>query len=457
MDNLFSHEAEQNVLGALLFSDRAWDIAGDLLTAEDFVREDHAAIFGAIASLAEAGKPIDAVTVAAHLGEHGLIDMAGGSAYIGELVASMTSMANVKHYAEIVRDRAQLRRLAIALKAGEGVIANPDLSLAEKVGEITQGLETVLTKGLPADEPVDAKAAGLRWVEALTQRAQAGGSITGFATGFPELDKLIRGLNRKHLLVIAARPSVGKTTLATNILRHVLHSGHGAFLATMEMSVEDVMNQLCACHTGCSYEALQEARLADESLQAATGAFSAALRSWRLTIDDRGTQTLSSIRRSLKRHMRLNGNDTILVVDYAQLVSHKAENEAVRIGEISRGMKEIAQDLDIPVILVSQLNRETDKRGGDSRPRLVDLKGSGGLEQDASEVFLLHDEAANDPNKQSEFIEVIVAKNRHGRRNVTVKLGKQLDRARFVTPAPGSYDDWKCRQAGEQQEPRRTI
>ena len=290
----------------------------------------------------------------------------------------------------------------------------------------------------------------------LSERSKRGGGITGIPTGFPELDKLIRGLNRKHLLVIAARPSVGKTTLATNILRNVLHSGYGGFLATMEMSVEDVMSQLCAAHTGCSYAALQEAKTDQDDIQAATGAFAAALRGWKLTIDDRGTQTLSTIRRGMKRHIRRHGQDSVLVVDYAQLVNHKAESETVRIGEISRGLKELAQDLDIPVILISQLNRDTDKRGGDGRPRLVDLRGSGSLEQDASEVFLLHDDAANDPNKQSNYVEVIVAKNRHGRRNVVVTLQKQLEMARFVTPAPGSYEDWKTRQAGE-PSPKRTI
>lgn len=458
MDNMamfFTPEGEQNVIGALRLSDQAWDDVSDVVTAADFVRPEHRLLFTACQRLAEAGKPRDAVTVSQKLEEFGELSDAGGTSYIGELVKNTASSHNAKHYAEIVRDRAQLRRLITAWKQGEPDIENPEMSLAEKIAKITERLEGVLSASTTATESKTVREAAREWLTTLEARFNAGSSITGIPTGFPQLDKAIRGLNKKHLLVLAARPSVGKTTFATNIVRNVLHSGSSVFLATMEMSSDDVMTQLCAAHTGCPYEKLQNAELGDDDVMTATGVFGAAVQHWKLTIDDRGSQTVSSIRRAAKRHIRLHGPKAVLVVDYAQLVSHKAESETVRIGEISRGFKELAQDLDIPVILISQLNRESAKT--DSRPRLTDLRGSGSLEQDASEVVFLHDDGANDPEKATPFTEMIIAKNRHGKRGQVFPLLKQLDRARFVTPDFREVpDDWRA-QSAPQKSVRRPL
>ena len=455
MDNfaaMYSVEAEQNVIGALMLSGAVWDDISGIVSVADFVKQDHRLIFTAIQRIAESGKEPDSMTVTAKLEEFGDLDEAGGRGYVGELVKNCVSSANGKHYAEIVRDRAQLRRLVQTMKLSESIIDDPELSLPAKVSAITERLEGVLSFGFVATENKTVKEAGREWITALTDRFNAGSSITGIPTGFPQLDKAIRGLNKRHLLVLAARPSVGKTTLATNIMRNVLHSGASVFMATMEMSSNDVMTQLCSCHAGCSYEKLQDALMGDDEVQAATGVFAAAIQKWRMTIDDRGSQTIASIRRGVKRHIRVNGSNAVLIVDYAQLVSHKAESETVRIGDISRGFKELAQDLDIPVILLSQLNRESAK--AEIRPRLTDLRGSGSLEQDASEVIFLHDEGATDPTKATPFTEMIVAKNRHGKRGQTFPLLKQLDKARFVTPDFRDLpEDWRGTQ---QQKPARS-
>jgi len=454
MDNFsafFSHEGEQNVIGSLLISEAAWDEVCDVVSAADFVRQEHRVIFSAILRLAEAGKPRDLVTVAGKLEEFGELQDAGGKEYISELVKNTVNSYNARHYAETVRDRAQLRRLITAWKQGEPDIENPELSMAEKITKITERLDGVLSTASTVADSKTIKEAARDWIHALDSRFNAGTAITGIPTGFIQLDKAIRGLNKKHLLVLAARPSVGKTTFATNILRNVLHNGASAFLATMEMSSDDVMTQLCSAHTGCPYEKLQNAEMGDPDVQAATGVFAAATQHWKLSIDDRGSQTVSSIRRAMKRHIRLHGANTVLVVDYAQLVSHKAENETVRIGEISRGFKELAQDLDIPVILISQINRESAK--AEARPRLTDLRGSGSLEQDASEVVFLHDEGANNTEKSTPFTEIIIAKNRHGKRGQVFPLLKQLDRARFITPDFRDVpDDWR---GSQEQKPRR--
>lgn len=460
MDNfavMFSVEAEQNVLGALMLSGAAWDEVSGIVTPADFVKQEHRLIFTAIQRLAEANKQTDGSLVAAKLEEFSELDEAGGREYIGELVKNCASAVNAKHYAEIVRDRSQLRRLAQTMKQGESVVEDPELSLSAKVSAITERLESVLTSVQVADEAKSAKEAGRSWIDHLNSTFNAGSSITGLRTGFPSLDKAIRGLNKKHMLVLAARPSMGKSTLATNIARNILKDGGSVFFATMEMSSDDVMNQMCAAHTGCSYEAIQEAQLGVDEVSAATGAFASALRDWKLTIDDRGTQTVASIKRGVKRHIRKHG-PCLLVVDYAQLVAERGENEVNRIGLVSRGIKMIAQDMDIPAILLSQLSRKCEERP-DKRPMLSDLRGSGDIEQDASEVIFLYDDSVYNPaTSAAGLTELIVAKNRHGKRGMVFPLLKQLDRARFVTPdTRDMQENWRGLPEAKDQTRRKPL
>lgn len=434
-------EAEQSVLGALMLDGDAWEAVSDKVVVGDFYRRDHRLIFQAIATLAARGEPRDALTVSEALKDSGELTEAGGTQYLGELVKSTASTYNVGSYAEIIRERSFLRQIIQrTYEIAEAAYSQqPSVSILESVEK------RLLTIGdsLSPDETKDAMQAGAEWLATLEASFNRGSAITGAPSGFPELDKVIRGLNKKHLTLIAARPSMGKTTLMTNIVRHVLHAGGSAFLSTMEMAADDVMNQLCACHTGCSYELLQVAALGEEQVQRATGVFAAALRQWRLTIDDRGTQTVASISRGLRRHMRKHGPDVVLFVDYAQLVSDKGENETLRIGEISRGLKQLAQDADIPVILLSQLSRDCERRP-DKRPMLSDLRGSGSLEQDADEVLFLYDDQVYNPHRPTPYTELIVAKNRRGRRGIVLPLLKQLDRARFLTPDRREMaDDWR--------------
>lgn len=455
MDNfsaMFSVEAEQNVLGSLLISEIAWDEISDLITQADFVRNDHRVLFHAIAKLAEEGKPRDYVTVSEKLTEYGDLEAAGGPEYLGDLIKTTATASNVKAYAEIVSHRSSLRRYAQALKAGKADIENPELSLAEKVAAVTDRLEQALASLSTKDGAKTIREAGRDWIDWLNRTFDAGSTITGVRTGFPALDKAIRGLNRKHVLVLAARPSMGKSTLATNFARNILKDGGSVFLATMEMASDDVMSQMCAAHTGCSYEAIQEAQMGNNDVQAATGAFVAACRDWKFAIDDRGTQTVASIRRGVKRHIRIHG-PTVLIVDYAQLVSEKNDNEVIRIGMISSGMKRIAQDFDIPVVLLSQLSRKCDERP-DKRPLLSDLRGSGDIEQDASEVIFLYDDHAyNKEAPDSGFTEMILAKNRHGKRGMVFPLMKQLDKGRFVTPELRDMpEDWRGLKAPEKKQ-----
>lgn len=458
MDNLaamFSLEAEQSVLGALLLDGSVWDEISHAVTVADFVRTEHRLIFGAIARLAEAGKAVDSLTVTEKLDEFAELDDAGGMVYLGQLVANTAGTANVKAYAEIVGQRANLRRLMQAFKAGEADIEDPDIGLPEKVERVTERLHSALASLSTAGEAKSAKEAGRSWLENMNETFERGSTITGIRTGFPHLDKTIRGLNKKRLVLIAARPSMGKSTVAVNIARNVLNDGGSVFLATMEMSSDDVMNQLCACHTGCSYEKVQEAALGDDEVRMATGVFASALSQWKLTIDDRGSQTVASVRRGVKRHARKHGAP-VVIVDYAQLMSDRAESEVIRIGEISRGLKMLAQDLDITVILLSQLSRDCEKRP-DKRPMLSDLRGSGSLEQDASEVLFLYDDSVYNPSTMAAgYTELIVAKNRHGKRGQVLPLLKQLDRARFLTPDFRELpEDWRGQNSNNNVRPLR--
>lgn len=456
MDNLrqppHSVEAEQNVLGAVMFAPQAWDDIADTLTAADFYRRDHRVIFTAMGRLALAHAPVDAVTLAAELERAGELAEAGGLTYLGELVKSAVSGSNAMHYARIVRERSQLRQLLrVSFEVGDAAY---DLQPAEAIIDRTSGALLDIAAGVGATDDKTGIEAARQWLGRLDEIFRAGTSITGYRTGFPDLDRAIRGLNRKHLTLVAARPSMGKTTLMTNIIRHVLHGGASAYLATMEMAADDVMNQLCAAHTGCLYEDLQDARMGDEGVQAATAAFAMALKTWRLTINDSGTQTVASIGRGVRKHIRKHGRDAVLFVDYAQLVADRNDNETIRIGEISRGMKILAQDLDIPVVLLSQLSRDCEKRA-DKRPMLSDLRGSGSLEQDASEVLFLYDDSVYNPATMAAgFTELIVAKNRHGKRGMVLPLLKQLDRARFLSP---DYRDMPENWRGIQTAPKRAA
>lgn len=431
---MFSVEAEQSLIGGVMLSEAAWDEVCSIVAADDFVCQEHQAVWEAFLRLTDKNQPRDALTVAENLKQFDSIDAAGGLQYLGEIVRNTASVSNIKAYAQIVADRAQLRRFAQAFKQGEMDIANPEMTLSEKLSSISERMEQAIAGRLASEEPRDAKQAGRAWLDMLDTRFKAGTKITGLHTGFPDFDNAIRGLNKKHMLVLAARPGMGKTTLATNIIRNVLHAGHSVFLATMEMSTEDVMTQLCCAHTGCDYELMQSAAMGNEEVRTAALVFATALTGWKITIDDRGSQTIATIRRGMKRHMRRYGNDALLVVDYAQLISHKAESEVVRVGEISRSMKELAQDMDIPIILISQLSRACDDRP-DRRPLLSDLRGSGSLEQDASEVAFLYDDAVYNPNSSAAaYTELLIAKNRHGKRGIVLPLLKQLNKARFLSP-----------------------
>lgn len=428
---LYSLEAEQSVLGALMLFDMAWDDIADIVTAADFVRTEHRAIFAAIKRLAEASQQRDYLTVIEKLTEFSELEIAGGADYLLEIYKNCPGASNCKTYAEIIRDRAQLRRLAQEFRQGESIIADADLSLADKVSQVTERLESVLASVSQAEEGKSAKEVGRAWIDGLNRIYEAGSTITGIRTGFHDLDKAIRGLNNKHLTVIAARPSMGKSTLAVNIAVNILKSGGSVFLSTMEMSADDVASQMCAALTGCSYEALQEARMDEDSIQSAAGVFAGQMRDWKLTVDDRGTQAVGSITRGVKRHIRKHGH-SVVIVDYLQLMSDKGENEVNRIGIISRGLKKLAQDLDIPVVVLSQLSRKCEDRT-DKRPMLADLRGSGDIEQDASEILFLYDDSVYNPATTSGgYTELIIAKNRHGRRGIVVPLAKQLDKARFV-------------------------
>lgn len=443
---MYSLEAEQNIIGTLMYSAEAWDEIADVVTAADFVRNEHRLIFTAIERLAMASQKIDVLTVTEKLTEFSELDTAGGQGYLTEVYRNSANPRNIKTHAEIVRDRAQLRRLAQEFRQGDAVIEDPELSVSDKVDQITGRLESVLSSVRASEDGKSVKEAGREWVDYLTSTFNSGSTITGLRTGFHELDKAIRGLNKKHMAVLAARPSMGKSTLATNIAVHILRNGGSVYLATMEMSSDDVMSQMCAAFTGCSYEALQEARLGDPDIDAAMGAFVSQVRDWRLTIDDRGTQSVSSITRGVKRHIRKHG-DCLVLVDYLQLVTENGESEVNRIGIISRGMKKLAQDQDIPVLLLSQLNRKCEDRP-DKRPMLSDLRGSGDIEQDASEIFFLYDDSIYNPNTPANgYTELIIAKNRHGRRGIVVPLAKQLDKARFVNADKQSLpDDWRGNQ-----------
>ena len=431
IESLYSLEAEQSVLGSLMLEGDAWDAVADILKPEHFVNREHRDIFCAIAQLAGANRDRDALTVNAVLEGLDQAQRVGGLPMLGGMVKNTPSAANVASYAMIIRDRAILRSLLKAMKNGEAIISDAGIPLAGKPDAIMDGIMAAVGTG-GSGSAKTAKQAGREWLEAMDHIHSRGNAITGQLTGFPDIDKHIRGLNNKNLILIAARPSMGKTTLMVNMIRAVLNNGGSAFLATMEMSSDDTMNQLSACHSGASYEGIQTAQLDDDRIQSANNNLATGLSKWHFTIDDRGTQTLATIRRGVQTHIRMFGSKPVVFVDYVQLVTGPGDNETNRIGAISRGLKTMAQDLDIPLVLLSQLNRDLEKRN-DRRPMLSDLRSSGDLEQDADVVMFIYDDSVYNESNTSGLSELIIAKNRRGKRGFAIPLVKDFGCARFLS------------------------
>jgi replicative DNA helicase len=415
-----SVEAEQSVLGGLLLDNTAWDRIADRLVAEDFYRHDHRLIFQHISRLVVESRPADAITVFEALQTSGKAADAGGLVYLNSLAQNTPSAANIRRYAEIVRERAVLRRL---ISVGEEVAS---AALNPQGREAKQILDEAETKVFQIAEQGARDRGGFQKLEPLltkvVERIQelfergGGGDVTGVPSGFHDLDAKTAGFQEGDLIIIAGRPSMGKTALALNIGQHVaIDMGMPVAVFSMEMGAEQLAMRLLGSVGRIDAQRLRTGRLTDDDWPRLTEAM-VRMHSAPLHIDETPALSSLDLRARARRLAREYGKLGLIVVDYLQLMSANAagENRATEISEISRSLKALAKELKVPVIALSQLNRTVEQRQ-DKRPVMSDLRESGAIEQDADVIlFIYRDEVYNPESPEKGIAEIIIGKQRNG-------------------------------------------
>ncbi|MDJ0863909.1 MAG: replicative DNA helicase [Gammaproteobacteria bacterium] len=438
-----SLDAEQSVIGALMLDNAAWDQVGDLISETDFYRHGHRLIFHAIESMADAGHPFDVITLSERLGERGELDEVGGLAYLGEVAKNTPSAANIKAYAGIVRERAVLRALIQVGSAIADTAYNPEGRNTEELLEHAEKLVfEIAEKGarhrggfLPIKELL------VEAVDRIDTLFQQDSAITGVATGFSDLDELTSGLQRSDLVIVAGRPSMGKTSFAMNMAEHAaIRDKVPVAVFSMEMPGEQLAMRLMSSLGRIDQHKVRTGKLGDDDWPRLTSAVGL-LADAPVFIDDTPALNPTELRaraRRLKREHDLG----LIVIDYLQLmqVPGASENRATEISEISRGLKALAKELNVPVIALSQLNRSLEQRPN-KRPVMSDLRESGAIEQDADViVFIYRDEVYNDESPDKGSAEIIVAKQRNGPIG-TIRLTFLGQYTRFENFSPDSYSD----------------
>ena len=417
-----STEAEQSVLGGLLLDNLAWDKCSDLLSEGDFYRHEHRHIYTAIGGLIGSSKPADVITVFEALQSLGKAEDCGGLAYLNALAQSVPSASNVRRYAEIVRERAVLRKLISASDEIATTAFNPQ---GQPVSQILDEAESRIfrigeegSRGGAGFQPMD------KLVQALIDRVQeleANGSedVTGIRTGFYDLDRMTAGLQKGDLIVLAARPSMGKTAFALNIAEHVaVQEGLPVAVFSMEMGASQLALRVVGSLGRIDQQHLRTGRLRDDEWERLPEAASK-LSDAPMFIDETPGLNPAELRARARRLARQYGGTLgLIVIDYLQLMSGTSqssdENRATVLGEISRGMKGLAKELQCPVLALSQLNRSVETRP-DKRPMMSDLRESGAIEQDADVImFIYRDDYYNKDSKEPGVAEIVLAKQRNG-------------------------------------------
>ncbi|HEX7047074.1 MAG TPA: replicative DNA helicase [Gammaproteobacteria bacterium] len=412
-----SVEAEQAVLGGLMLDNRAWEQVADRLVEGDFYRHDHRLIFRSIETLAEADKPCDAVTIGEWLEQRDLLDEAGGLVYVGALAKDAPGAANIKAYADIVRERSVLRQL---IRTGNDIAQSAFAPEGREVAELLEVAEQrvfeIAEKGSRTKAgPVDIKKLLKGAVDRIDSLFHSDSHITGISTGISAFDEKTAGLQRGDLVIVAGRPSMGKTSFAMNLAEHAaIREKIPTAVFSMEMSGEQLALRMISSLGRIDQSKVRTGKLDDEDWPRITSAVTL-MSEAPIFIDDTPALSPTEMRARARRLKREHGLG-LIVVDYLQLmqVSGTKENRTNEISEISRGLKTLAKELDVPVIALSQLNRNLEQRP-DKRPVMSDLRESGSIEQDADIiVFIYRDEVYNENSPHAGTAEIIIGKQRNG-------------------------------------------
>ena len=442
-----SVEAEQSVLGGLLLDNLAWDRAADLLNDSDFYRYEHRLIHAAIGALVNASRPADVITVFERLQSLGKADECGGLTYLNALAQSVPSAANLRRYAEIVRERAILRKLVAASDEIATTAFNPQGRPVSQILDEAEGrifrIGEEGSRSRQGFQGMDQLVVQL--IDRVNELHENGAEeVTGVRTGFYEMDRMTAGLQPGDLVVLAARPSMGKTAFALNIAENVaVHEGLPVVVFSMEMGASQLALRMVGSLGRINQQHLRTGKLADDEWSRLSEAVDK-LGKAPVFIDETPALNSNELRARARRQARQCGRLGLIVVDYLQLMSGSSsgdENRATEIGEISRGLKALAKELKCPVMALSQLNRSVESRN-DKRPMMSDLRESGAIEQDADVImFIYRDDYYNKESKEPGVAEIIIGKQRNGPTG-DVKLAFLKPLTRFENLAPGAGDDY---------------
>jgi replicative DNA helicase len=442
-----SIEAESSVLGGLLLDNGAWDRVGDLLVDNDFYRHEHKLIYAAIGALINASKPADVITVNEQLQNQGKAEEMGGLGYLNSLAQYVPSASNIRRYAEIVRERSILRKLVSASDEIATNAFNPQGKAIDRIlDEAEQKIFNIGEEGSRMKQGFQSMdTLVVELLDRVNEMANNPNDITGVPTGFYDLDRMTSGLQPGDMVVLAARPSMGKTAFAINIAEHVaLNEGLPVAVFSMEMGASQLAVRVVGSIGRIDQGHLRTGKLSDDEWPRLTEAIEK-LRTVSLHIDETPGLTSSELRANARRLARQCGKLGLIVVDYLQLMSGSGgaggDNRATELGEISRGLKMLAKELQCPVIALSQLNRSVEQRT-DKRPMMSDLRESGAIEQDADIImFIYRDDYYNKDSKDPGVAEIIIGKQRNGPTG-TVRLTFLKNLTRFESLASGLSDDY---------------
>ncbi len=433
-------EAEQSVIGAMLMDPMAIDTAGEMLVGEDFYSKQNGIVYDAIQELRSENKPADPVTLSARLKEKGVPEEMAGPEFVRDIIAAVPTSANVKHYAQIVYEKSTLRRL---IRVSQD-ISEDCYSGTDKLDTILENTEKkvfnlVQSRNSREFEPISEVV--MKALRRIEEASKTQGNVTGIPTGFIDLDNMLSGLQRSDLVIVAARPSMGKTAFVLSIADYVaFRKKMSVAIFSLEMAKEQLVNRLFSMEAKIDAQNIRSGNLSEkewEDLMEASETISAS----KIIIDDTPGISMTELRSRCRKY-KLEEDIQMVLIDYIQLMSSggRVESRQQEISEISRGLKALARELNVPVLVLSQLNRAVDTRSG-NRPVLSDIRESGSIEQDADVImFLYRDDYYNPDTEKKNVAEVIVAKQRNGPVG-TIELTWQPKYTRFVNTAKSGPKD----------------
>ena len=448
-------ETERALLGALMLSQNAMYEVADVVSIESFYSGKHRIIFDAILSLYTKSEPIDVVTVSGKLKERKQLADVGGSAYLSELVGSAASPGSAKHYAQVVQTKFVLRSLIDAASTISELGFQEDREVEEILDEAQAAVFKVTNSPILQSFTAIKDELAEAW-ERLEHLQKHSGTIRGVPTGFPQLDNILAGLQKSDLIILAARPSMGKTALALDIARQTA-TKHGTSVGifSLEMSSQQLVDRMLAAQAGVNAWRLRTGKISRDDEYERLQAGIATLSEAPIYIDDRPSSSVLSMR-TIARRLKIEKDLGLVVVDYLQLItplhSRSGDSMVQQVTEISRSLKAMARELDVPVLALSQLSRAIESRRG--KPRLSDLRDSGSIEQDADVVMFIHrDDKMNDNSDRPGIAEIMIEKHRNG---PTGKIDLRFDEEKttFMSIEKGEFGDFNTEaKVGEEDVP----